>query len=79
MGWIDNIVVGLLEMYRTNDPNELCNLLGISIEKVNIDIEERIIKGGIKTDAGKNRIIPINQKILLLIKNRISEKNEFLM
>lgn len=43
----------------------------LTIENKNIDLENRTIKGGIKTDAGKNRIIPINMEILPLIKNRM--------
>lgn len=43
----------------------------LTIENENIDLENRTIKGGIKTAAGKDRIIPINIEILPLIKNRI--------
>lgn len=43
----------------------------LTIENKNIDLENRTIKGGIKTDAGKDRIIPINMEILPLIKNRM--------
>lgn len=39
----------------------------VKIETANIDIESRTMKGGIKTKAGKNRVIPINKKILPFI------------
>lgn len=44
-----------------------------------IDLNNRTITGGIKTDAGKNRIIPINHKIMPFIENRLSQNNEYLV
>lgn len=44
-----------------------------------IDLDNETIKGGIKTEAGKNRIIPINHKILPFIKKRLAENNEYLI
>lgn len=35
----------------------------MQLTKFNIDLDQMIITGGIKTDAGKNRIIPIHPKI----------------
>lgn len=37
MEWIDNIVLGLIETYETNDPYELSDLMEITIEKVDKD------------------------------------------
>lgn len=71
MDFIDTI---LIMIYTGLRPGEL-----LLIENVNIDINERIMKGGLKTEAGKDRIIPINLKILPFIKNRISEENKFLI
>ena len=42
-----------------------------------IDLDNRTIVGGIKTEAGKNRVIPISKKILPLIKRRLSVGNEY--
>ena len=36
------------------------------------------MKGGMKTDAGKNRVVPIHPVILPLIEKRFSPENEFL-
>lgn len=44
-----------------------------------INLKERTITGGIKTDAGKNRIIPINKKVLPFIEKRLNENNEYLI
>lgn len=46
-----------------------------NIKIKDVHIEERYIKGGLKTEAGKNRIIPINKKIEPFIK-RYYEKNK---
>ena len=35
----------------------------LQLTRFNIDFKENIIRGGLKTDAGKNRIIPISPKI----------------
>lgn len=37
MKWIDDIVVGLVETYETNNPYELCDALGIEIRKLSPD------------------------------------------
>lgn len=44
-----------------------------------IDLKSETIIGGIKTDAGKNRVIPINHKILPFIKKRLSLGNDYLV
>jgi len=36
----------------------------LSLTKFNIDLDKKVITGGSKTKAGKNRIIPINDKII---------------
>lgn len=63
--FVDMILIGIYSGWR---PQEL------SILKVaDIDIESGTMKGGLKTDAGKNRIIPIHSLIEPLIENRIQE------
>jgi integrase len=49
------------------------------IKNADINLNERYMKGGIKTAAGKNRIIPINKKILPLIQARYDQGHEFLI
>jgi integrase len=48
-----------------------------TIKKDNIHLEEKYIIGGIKTDAGKNRIIPIADKILPIVE-RLSQNEKLL-
>ncbi len=58
----------LIELYSGWRPQELAIL-----KVVDIDIEAETMKGGLKTDAGKNRIVPIHPKIKPLIENRLKE------
>ena len=53
----------LIQCYMGWRPQELANL---KIENVHLD--ERFITGGMKTEAGKNRIVPIHPRIFDLVK-----------
>lgn len=53
----------LIQCYTGWRPQELCN-----IKLEDVDFTENIIKGGMKTKAGKNRIVPICNKILPTVK-----------
>lgn len=50
----------------------------LQLTKFNIDLEKNIITGGIKTDAGKNRVIPIHPKILPFIKKYYNNATDIL-
>lgn len=43
------------------------------MENANIDLEQRIMRGGVKTASGKNRVIPIHSKLLPIIKAHYSD------
>lgn len=45
----------------------------LQIETKNIDIENRIMVGGIKTEYGKNRSIPIHKRLIPIIKRNMGE------
>jgi integrase len=49
------------------------------IKNSDIHLEERYMRGGIKTAAGRNRVIPINKKILPLIKARYEQDHKYLV
>lgn len=51
----------------------------LSIETTNVHIEDRYMVGGMKTDAGKDRIIPINKKIEPLINKYFNLQNKYLI
>lgn len=50
----------------------------LSINKSEVNLEERFLTGGLKTDAGKNRIVPLNKKIIPIIEKRINNKDKYL-
>lgn len=59
----DTVKIILILIYTGFRPSEFFNL-----EIKNIDIEKRFIRGGAKTDAGRNRIVPISPKIQNYVK-----------
>ena len=61
----------LIQCYSGWRPRELCELL---IENVNLD--EKYMIGGSKTDAGRNRKVPIHPKIYELIESHYDEAIE---
>lgn len=68
--WVDSILVFLYTGFR------LSELLGLKTE--DIDLNAATIQGGVKTRAGKDRIVPIHPKIYHLIENRVQEGNQYL-
>lgn len=65
MEFIDTM---LIMIYSGLRPGEL-----LLIENKNIILKERYMTGGLKTNAGKNRVIPISAKIFPLIEKRMSD------
>ncbi len=59
----DMVIVGIYTGFR---PQELAIL-----KADDVDLEKMTIKGGLKTDAGKNRLVPIHPDILQIIKDRV--------
>lgn len=66
---------------------DICLILlytGMRIEELlfmftkNIDLKEDYMRGGLKTNSGKNRVIPIHHLIKPIIKKHYNSKNEFL-
>lgn len=42
------------------------------------ELDEKYFQGGIKTDAGKNRIVPIHPSILPLVKHRLQQQKMYI-
>lgn len=68
--WVDSILLFLYTGFRISE------LLNIKIE--DIDLAQGTIQGGTKTNAGKNRIIPIHPKIFHIIKFRVQSGQVYL-
>lgn len=64
----------LILIYTGLRPGEL-----IEIKTEDVNLEERYMRGGFKTEAGTNRLIPIHKKILPFIKEKVEQGNEYLV
>ena len=67
---IENVDTILILIYTAMRPSEL-----LAIRKDNVYCNERYMIGGIKTDAGRNRVIPIHKSILPLIERRLQSSD----
>lgn len=61
----DMVIIGIYTGFR---PQELATL-----KTEDVDLEQATIKGGLKTEAGKNRIIPIHPAIMELVKQNYNK------
>lgn len=64
----------LICIYTGMRPGEL-----LQLKCADVNLEEKYMIGGFKTEAGTNRIIPIHNEILPLIKNRVDTGSEYLV
>ena len=71
MDYIDTILIMIATGLR---PGEL-----VLLENANIDFEQEIMRGGIKTAAGKNRVIPIHPAIMPYVKARYNPNNKYFL
>lgn len=62
--FVDMVLIGIYSGWR---PQELAIL-----RSEDVDMEAMTMRGGLKTDAGKNRVVPIHPRIAPLIKDRLS-------
>jgi len=69
--WIDTILIFIYTGMRISEL--------LTLTKFNIDIKNMIIVGGIKTEAGKDRIIPIHSKIQPYIIKWYNTKGTYLI
>ena len=68
--WADSVLFFLYTGFRISE------MLTIKIDDV--DLDQLTIKGGIKTKAGKNRIVPIHPRIEGFVRARVKQGNKFL-
>ncbi len=72
MPYVDTILIMIYTGFRVGE------LLDIKLE--NIDLINKTIKGGSKTEAGKNRLVPIHDKIFDFVKNRmVDNESDYLI
>jgi len=63
--WVDTVLILIYTGMRISE------LLGLT--RFNVNLETQLITGGVKTDAGKDRVIPMHPKILKYIKQRYDQ------
>lgn len=71
---VNNVDIVLIYIYTGCRPVELLDILSADVH-----LTERYMIGGSKTEAGKNRIIPLHEAIVPLIKTRLSQNREYLI
>jgi Site-specific recombinase XerD len=71
---VEDVDLALIIAYTGLRASELLNIL-----TENVHIKERYMVGGNKTKAGKDRIIPIHERIVPLIENRLKSAGTFLI
>lgn len=68
--WVDSVLVFLYTGFRISEL--------LDIRSTNVDLTAGTIKGGTKTKAGKDRLVPIHPRIAPLIAVRLQEGREYL-
>ena len=71
---INNVDIILIMIYTGLRPTEL-----LEIQTENVHLDEKYMVGGMQTEAGKDRIIPLNDKIMPLVKNRYDANKKYLI
>ncbi|MDR1563915.1 MAG: tyrosine-type recombinase/integrase [Oscillospiraceae bacterium] len=71
MPFVDTVLIFIYAGWRIS---ELLNL-----KKDDIDLEAGIMRGGLKTNAGRDRIVPIHSLIFDFVKKRYLESNTYLI
>jgi transcription elongation factor Elf1 len=69
--YADTILILIYSGFRINEL--------LTIETANVNLDENWIKGGLKTKAGKDRIVPIHPLIRDMVSSRVLEGNKYLI
>ncbi len=74
LGTVNNVDIVLIYIYTGCRPSELLDILSSDVH-----LEERYMVGGEKTEAGRNRIIPIHEAIVPLVRFRLEGNRKYLI
>lgn len=69
--WVDTILIFIYSGFRLREL--------LDMKTSDVDLESHIFKGGKKSSAGKNRIVPIHSLIYNMVQERVEQGNEFLL
>lgn len=68
--WVDSVLVFLYGGWRIGEL--------LTLETANVNLTDWTIQGGIKTRAGKGRIVPIHSKIQSIVERRMAQGHKYL-
>ena len=68
--WVDSVLFLLYTGFRISE------MLDLRTE--NVSLENGTMKGGTKTKAGKDRVVPIHSKIRHIVERRLQDGSEYL-
>lgn len=66
--------IAMIYIYTGMRPSEL-----LEVKKENVDLEARIMIGGLKTEAGKNRRVPLHRCIMPFMERLMQTEGEYLI
>ena len=69
--WVDTVLIFIYSGWRISE------LLGL--KTADVDLQDGTMKGGTKTKAGKNRVVPIHSLIRPMVERRMAEGGEYLI
>ena len=67
--WVDTILIFIYSGFRFKEL--------LTMKTADVDLKQMTFKGGIKTKAGRNRIVPIHSRIQSLVKARYDPECEY--
>ena len=67
MPWVDSILFFLYTGFRISEM--------IHLKIADVNMEKQILRGGVKTEAGRNRVVPIHSKIQNIVESHVASSN----
>lgn len=74
LGIINNVDIILIYIYTGMRPQELLN-----IKSENVFLDKKYLVGGMKTEAGRDRVVPLHDAIIPLIEERLARNRPYLI
>lgn len=69
--WVDSVLIFIYSGWRISEL--------LALKTADINLQAGTMKGGTKTQAGKNRLVPIHSLIRPMVERRIAEGGEYLI
>lgn len=69
--WVDTVLIFIYSGWRISEL--------LDLKKSDVDLQAGTMKGGTKTKAGKNRLVPIHSLIRPMVESRMAEAGEYLI